>query len=278
MYHMKVSGQTDVGLVRNNNEDAFFIGDSMLIVADGMGGAAAGEIASNIAVETIPNELNNFSYTTDEEAVTLFRDSIHKADYEIKSQVEQNSTLEGMGTTIVAALYIDSRLLIGYVGDSRAYIITNPNAGLSKESNESPQINAAAETGVLQAFGSNKVDDNVESISRITVDHSVVMEMVNSGVILEEDIRTHPMRNRITRCLGAVGNSEPDFVWHDVSNGETLVMCSDGLWEMVHEDLILAIVNSSKSPDDICKRLITAAKNSGGSDNITVIAAMFEKE
>lgn len=278
MYHMKVSGQTDVGLVRNNNEDAFYIEDSLLIVADGMGGAAAGEVASNLAIEIIPGELGAFSYTTDEEAVNILKESIHKADSEIKNRMKEDSSLSGMGTTVVTAIWLDSRLLLGYVGDSRAYIITKPDTGTSKEKGGSPQIDATAKTGVLQAFGSKKKDDNGESIIRITDDHSVVMEMVNSGVILEEDIRSHPMRNRITRCLGAAGNSEPDFVWHDVSDGETLMICSDGLWEMVHEELILAIVNSSDNPEDICKRLITAANNSGGGDNITVVTAMFEKE
>jgi len=278
MYHMKVSGQTDAGLVRKNNEDAFYVGDSLLIVADGMGGAAAGEVASNIAIKTIPGSLSGFSFTTDEEAVKALRDSIHKADSEIKSQVEENSSLTGMGTTVVTVLCLDSRILVGYVGDSRAYIISKPTAGTHEEKDGSPIIDATAETGVLQAYDGKKKDEKGEGITRITNDHSVVMEMVNSGVILEEDIRTHPMRNRITRCLGAVGNSEPDFVWHDVSYGNTLVICSDGLWEMVHEELILAIVNSSKNPEDICKRLITAANNSGGSDNITVVTAMFEKE
>ncbi|MQY78027.1 MAG: SpoIIE family protein phosphatase, partial [Bacteroidetes bacterium] len=97
------------------------------------------------------------------------------------------------------------------------------------------------------------------------------MEMVNSGIIMEEDIRTHPMRNRITRCLGSIGNSEPDFFRYDISDGDTLILCSDGLWEMVHEDLVMAIVNSSKDPEEICKRLVLSANNSGGVDNITVI-------
>ncbi len=278
MYHMKVSGLTDPGLVRNNIEDVFYVGDSLRIVAECMGGAAAGEVASNIAIKIIPEVLSGFSYTTDEEAVKVLRDSIHNADSEIKNRVEKDSSLTGMGTTVVAALCFDSRILIGYVGDARAYIITKPAAGASKDKGESPQIDTAAETGILQAFDGTKKDDSGEGISRITNDHSVVMEMVNSGVILEEDIRTHPMRNRITRCLGAVGNSEPDFVWHDVSHGDTLMIFSDGLWDMLHEDLILAIVNSSENPEDICKRLITAANNSGGSDNITVVTAMFEKE
>lgn len=277
MNRMKVSGLTDVGIVRKSNEDTFLIDNSLLIVADGMGGAAAGEVASKLAVNVISRELSNYSCTTDEEIIQLSINSIKKADDEIKAKMSQDSSLEGMGTTLVLALHVDSRLLIGNVGDSRAYIIANPKAGLSKESKENLVSDATAETGVMKAIGGDRKYGNGEGITRITQDHSVVMEMVNSGVILEEDIRTHPLRNRITRCLGSIGNSEPDFVWHDISNGDTLILCSDGLWEMVHEDLILAIVNSSTDPEDICKRLIVAAKNSGGVDNITVITAMFEE-
>ena len=277
MNRMKVSGFTDVGIVRNNNEDTFLIDNSLLIVADGMGGAAAGEVASKLAVNIISGELSNFSYTTYEEIIQLLGNSIKKADDEIKAQMSNNSSLEGMGTTVVMALHLDSRLLIGNVGDSRAYIITNPEAELPKEPEENIVSYANAETGVMKAIGGDVKFGDGESITRITQDHSVVMEMVNSGVILEEDIRTHPLRNRITRCLGSFGNSEPDFIWRDISDGDTLILCTDGLWEMVHEDIILAIVNSSTNPEDICKRLIKAANNTGGVDNITVIAAMFEK-
>jgi len=277
MFRMKVSGLTDVGVVRDNNEDTFLIDNSLLIVADGMGGAAAGEVASELAVNVISGELSNFSYTTDEEIIQLLRNSIKKADDEIKARMSEDSSLEGMGTTVVMALHLDSRLLIGNVGDSRAYIITNPRAGLSKEPKENQVSDANAETGVMKAIGGDKGYGDGENITRITQDHSVVMEMVNSGVILEEDIRTHPLRNRITRCVGSFGNSEPDFIWHDISNGDILLLCTDGLWEMVHEDLILAIVSSSANFEDICKRLVVAAKNSGGVDNITVITAIFEK-
>ena len=276
MFTVKFSGLTDVGRVRDHNEDAFLIDNSLFIVADGMGGAAAGEVASSIAIKTISEDLSDFSYANDEEAIKILQNSIKKTDKEIKVQMEQDPAFHGMGTTLVIALHIDSRLLIGNVGDSRAYIITNPNAGKQKESDENFISNAAAKTGVMPKFEMDKKNKPDEGIIRLTEDHSVVMEMVNSGVISEEDIRTHPMRNRITRCLGSIGNSNPDFLWHEISNGDTLLLCSDGLWEMVHEDLIFAIVNSSSNPEEICTRLITAANNSGGSDNITVVTAMFE--
>jgi len=278
MFTMKVSGLTDVGRVRDHNEDAYLIDNSLLIVADGMGGAAAGEVASSLAIKTISEDLSVFSYTNDEEAIKVLQNSIKKADEEIKVQMEQDPAFHGMGTTLVIALHFDSRLLIGNVGDSRAYIITNPDAGIQKESDENIISNASASTGVLPKLDLEKKNRGSERITRLTEDHSVVMEMVNSGVISEEDIRTHPMRNRITRCLGSIGNSKPDFLWYEISNGDTLLLCSDGLWEMVHEDLILAIVHSSSDPEDICTRLITTANNSGGTDNITVITALFEKK
>jgi PPM family protein phosphatase len=277
MFNVKVSGMTDVGRVRDHNEDAFFVDNPLFIVADGMGGAAAGEVASSLAIKTISEDLSNFSFSNDSEAVNLLKKSIRKADEEIKSQMEKNESLHGMGTTLVLALRIDSRLLLGNVGDSRAYVISNPNSGDAKPSDTNFISNAAAETGVMPKFDMDKKEEkNAESIRRLTQDHSVVMEMVNSGVIEEKDIRTHPMRNRITRCLGSIGSSEPDFVWHEISRGDTILLCSDGLWEMVHEDLILAIINSSPDQEDACKRLITAANNSGGADNITAIAIKFE--
>jgi len=276
MIHMNAAGLTDVGRVRTNNEDAMYIGGPVLIVADGMGGAVAGEVASSIAIKTIPENLKELSNVSGANILRVLENSIRKADDEIRDRIKQDRSLEGMGTTIVVAIHLDSRLLIGYVGDSRAYIVTGLAGVSQKEKIPRPEVNANAQTGVMPQFTGGKHDAAGENISRITVDHSVVMDMVRSGVILEEDIRTHPLRNRITRCLGSVGNSEPEFVWHDISGGEILIMCSDGLWEMVHERLMFAIVNSSETPRDICSRLITAANNSGGVDNITVIAAMFE--
>ncbi|MFC1490047.1 PP2C family protein-serine/threonine phosphatase [Candidatus Latescibacterota bacterium] len=277
MFDFKVSGITDVGRIRDHNEDAFLIDNPLFIVADGMGGAAAGEIASSIAIKTISEDLKNFSYANDSEAVNLLKKAIRKADEEIKVQMEQDSSLNGMGTTLVLGFRIDSRLLLGNVGDSRAYVISKPDSGKVSNTGTNLISNAAAETGVMPKFDMDKKEEkNSESIRRLTQDHSVVMEMVNSGVIEEKDIRTHPMRNRITRCLGSIGSSEPDFVWHDISHGDTLLLCSDGLWEMVHEDLILAIINSSADLEDACKRLITAANNSGGADNITAITVKFE--
>jgi protein phosphatase len=128
-----------------------------------------------------------------------------------------------------------------------------------------------------------KIDDSGQkpghgSIRRLTDDHSVVMNLFIAGVITENEIRSHPLRNRITKCVGSLGDLEPDFLWYDLSDSETLILCSDGLWEMVHEDLILAVVKSSGKPEEMCRRLISAANDAGGQDNITVIAARFSAD
>lgn len=276
MYKMKLAGLTDVGLVRTNNEDSFYISDNYFIVADGMGGAAAGEIASSIAVKTVSEGLLGFKPSTENEAQEKLRKSIENSNSAIKAYISSNPLHDGMGTTIVAALKVANKLLIGFVGDSRAYLLSRPDNNISKKGPKKSDPNA--QTGVMIAFDDSKKSSSYEKIIRLTKDHSVVMEMVSSGVINEEDIRTHPLRNRITRCLGCMGRSDPDFVWHDISDGDTVIICTDGLWEMVHEDLIHAIIGASKNNEDACARLITAAKNSGGHDNITLIIASFEKE
>ncbi|MBA7592700.1 Protein phosphatase PrpC [subsurface metagenome] len=104
------------------------------------------------------------------------------------------------------------------------------------------------------------------------------MQLVQSGVIEEKDIRTHPLRNRITKCLGSMNNQEADITWFDIEDGDVLLLCSDGLWEMIHDELIYAIISTSNDPANICKKLIDAANNAGGVDNITAIIAQFTKE
>jgi serine/threonine protein phosphatase PrpC len=279
MYVMKTAGLTDTGLSRSNNEDNFAFYTSLLIVADGMGGAVAGEIASSIAVNTISESLKDISYTTQIEVGNAVNQAIMESDKEIKKQTELNPALTGMGTTVVVALHFDTKLLIGNVGDSRAYLITDSSTGSESHSKvSSSSTDTTSQTVILDPADEEKKEETSSRISRITEDHSVVMELVRSGIIEEEEIRIHPLRNRITRCVGSLSNEEPDLTWHDINEGDVLILCSDGLWELVHEDLILAIVSSSENMENACKRLIDAANDAGGMDNITVIAAQFVKE
>jgi protein phosphatase len=159
------------------------------------------------------------------------------------------------------------------VGDSRAYVVSG-GGDTSVRATPSP-VDSGAATVILKRPDGLAENPPYGGIRRLTEDHSVVMGLVKAGVITEEDIRSHPLRNRITRCIGSSGAQEPDFRWYDLRNGDVLILCSDGLWEMVHEDLILAVVKSSRTPEEMCAKLVGAANDAGGHDNITVIAAMF---
>jgi len=277
MFRMETAGLTDVGRLRKNNEDSFSIADPLLIVADGMGGAAAGEIASSLAVETVSRMLKNLTFSRDADVSKKILNAICEADKQIKQKSRSQSNLSGMGTTMVMAVHFDSRIVIGNVGDSRAYIISQSLAGATSQT-PTPDIDTNALTAILQPVSLESPDNPQGSIRRISEDHSVVMDLVRSGVIEEKEIRSHPLRNRITKCIGSLGNRESgDTVWYDLKDGDVLILCTDGLWEMMHEDVMYAIVNTSSSMEDACKRLVDTANNAGGSDNITVITAQFTK-
>lgn len=283
MFIMQASGMTDTGRVRANNEDAFTIQKSLLIVADGMGGAAAGEIASSLAVDIITEDIGdeNLSELAESDIEHLVRKTIVRADDVIKQKSRENNEYWGMGTTIVVACHLDDRMVIGYAGDSRAYVLSRADKHLTtSQKTPAPSYSPTAETAILKPVEDGVVKDSTGTytIRRITRDHSVVMDLVDSGVIKEEDIRTHPMRNRITRCVGNFRDLGPDFVWYDIDEDDILIMCSDGLWEMVCEEMILAIARSSSTPEEMCERLVSAANDAGGHDNITVVAASFSRK
>ncbi|MCD6308156.1 MAG: serine/threonine-protein phosphatase [Candidatus Latescibacteria bacterium] len=276
MFDMNVAGKTDVGLLRTNNEDNFAIDGSLLIVADGMGGAVAGEVASSIAVSTISELLGDVQFTTDDETARKIDQAIKAADEEIKARIRIKPVLEGMGTTVVVLKHFGDRVLIGNIGDSRAYLISNSAAGAARSAPPSTSAaDANAQTAILMPVDLDAPKKTAGSIRRITEDHSVVMDLVKSGVITEDEIRTHPLRNRITKCVGSLRKDATDTTWLDVHDNDVIIMCSDGLWELVHEDIILAVVSSSHSMEEACSRLIDAANDAGGLDNITVIAAQF---
>jgi PPM family protein phosphatase len=270
---MESSGLTDIGRLRSNNEDSYYLAPPLMIVADGMGGAAAGEVASSLAVETISTALKNACELLPSRTETTMRKAILEADRRIGEIARNKRELTGMGTTVVAALFCDGSLLIGYVGDSRAYIITGSSG--DHNGTPSPSRDGDAPTVMLQKFDESAAKPEVLSIRRLTDDHSVVMDLVEAGIISEEDIRSHPLRNRITRSVGSLSDLGPEFLRYEPRHGDTLILCTDGLWEMVHEDLILAVVKSSQTPEEMCRRLVSAANDAGGQDNITVIIARF---
>ena len=243
---VEVAAKTDVGCVRRNNEDNFGYDSrfGIFVLCDGMGGQAAGEVASKMAVDTL---LNYFRETTPAEAAgngnpdrsvtntKALEEAIRLANRSIYEAGNGQMGRAGMGSTIVAALVRGHSLAIGHVGDSRIYLVRQ---------------------GAIQ---------------QLTRDHSLVMEQVRLGYITQEQAEKSDLQNVILRALGAENEVEPDIEDLVAMPGDTLLMTSDGLTRHVHDDEILAIVSSSRKLVDACSQLIQAAKERGGDDNITCL-------
>ncbi len=240
-------GLSDVGCVRELNEDSFCIHGfdeendvGFCVLADGMGGHNAGEVASQSAVKFIAEELNKLlvlkSYANIPQKL---REAIDAANDRVYKMSCEDSNRSGMGTTVVAAFICRGIAYIANVGDSRAYCV------------------------------------NKDGIFQITTDHSVVAELVKTGSITEEEARVHPQKNIITRALGTDEKVACDIFEYEYQVSDTLLICSDGLTTMVDNKRIYEIINEEKNPKDAAKRLSVVAKASGGIDNITVICVRF---
>jgi protein phosphatase len=241
---------TDVGRVRDHNEDA--IGTDMsvglLVLADGMGGYNAGEVASGIAVKTILDQVHASMDSLDRGAVDsetglmrqsiVLRDAISRANKIINQTSESQPQCEGMGTTIVAALFYDNRVSIAHVGDSRLYRLRN------------------------------------ERFEQITMDHSLLQELVDRGFYSEDEAQRSTNRNYVTRALGVEQKVEVEVQEAKVMPGDYYMLCSDGLSDMVEdEDIHLTISTFSANLDTVGKQLVQLSNDNGGRDNISVIVA-----
>lgn len=239
---MRAYGRTDVGRVRPSNQDAFICGrlsETTLfsVVCDGMGGANGGNIASAVAARVIAERLveNYREGMTTESVHNILESAVSVANAEIYDTALADPALRGMGTTVVAAVVSDRKVTIAHVGDSRAYRLCRHG----------------------------------RTIEQITTDHSVVQEMVESGKLTQAQAKNHPRKHFITRALGVENTVECDFNGFELGDNELLLICTDGLTNMVDADEIKIIAFSSDK-DEIADRLIAAANMSGGSDNITV--------
>lgn len=221
--------RSDVGLVRSHNEDSFLIRTPCFAVCDGMGGHAAGEVASSIAVETIGEKA---PATADD---TLLGAAIEAANQAVIKGAEEGRGKPGMGCTASAALIDGNRMAIAHVGDSRIYLL---HAG---------------------------------TLVRVTRDHSYVEELVDAGQITADEARVHPSRSIITRALGSDPDMYADHFSIEVSNGDRVILCSDGLSSMVPDSEIESLAVSSATPQQAANNLVSAALTAGGADNITVI-------
>ena len=245
---MIVSVLSDIGASRANNEDALYASlDKSLplyIVADGMGGHNAGDIASNMAIEIIKDEfiLNKEKLKSPRKIEKAIKTSFEKANKLIYQKSLHELDLEGMGTTVVLGYYFDNSFYIGHVGDSRAYILED------------------------------------DSISQITEDHTLVNELIKKGSITKSQALHHPQRNYITRALGTSRDIEIDINIADFSSKETMLLCSDGLYNMIEEDTIVENLNRASSLDEGVSSLVKIANENGGKDNITIIAIKLDDE
>ena len=246
---VKAFGLTHVGRQRQHNEDTFLVEDGvkLFLVADGMGGHAAGEIASRIAVDSISEFIlhtkeddGTWPHAYDESlkrSTNRLMAAVRMANTRVLEAMRKDARLRGMGTTVVACLADDGNVMsVAHVGDSRAYLIR----------------------------------DN--SLNRITNDHSWVFEQVQAGMLTEAEAEKHPLRNVITRALGGALQVNPDASEVETKPGDVFLLCSDGLTGMVPEDEILRVV--TQNHDDLeaaCGKLIETANERGGLDNITAI-------
>lgn len=239
---MFICACSDVGKVRDINQDAYFyIEDEVLpifIIADGMGGHKAGEVASNTAISKIVSyyEANKERIINEEMFVPQFiNESVAIANEELIKESENDDELKGMGTTITMCLILDQEAYIGHVGDSRAYLLRDGE------------------------------------LKQLTQDHSMVGELLRTGSITKEEAMNHPKKNIIMRALGTKKDLKADIFTKNLINGDRVVLCTDGLTNMVTDEKILEIINNEEESSSTCSTLVNISNENGGIDNTTIM-------
>ncbi len=230
---LKWGAFSDVGMVRQQNEDSFLAEETLFVVADGMGGHNAGEVASALAVTTL-----KAGARLGIDDAEVFRELVQQANSAIYTASLDDSTQSGMGTTVTALSIVEGeepRVLVANVGDSRAYLWRSG------------------------------------ALSRLSVDHSYVQELVNEGIITPEAARVHPRRNIVTRALGIDRSVMVDVFTHFVRTGDRIVLCSDGLVDEVADTEIAKVLGQHSDPQETAEALVMVANTNGGRDNTTVV-------
>ena len=256
----KIAARTDQGRVRKNNQDSVYTGTiklrgngALCLVADGMGGAKAGEQASQIASEVAQSQIqhNGASQTLPDD--NAWQELLRKAAIEANSRVYEESRSDearkGMGTTLTIALIVGERLHVASVGDSRAYLLNA--GGITKDGATTAQL---------------------------TSDHSLVARLVDIGQITAEQARTHPQRNLLYRSIGTDPRSRSIRFPSSLNAGDVVLLCSDGLVDHVRDEEIAQIALEQPDPDRACEQLVTLANERGGRDNISVVIVRVEEK
>lgn len=242
---MKIFGASDIGTMRNNNQDAFIntvlSSNAVLsVVCDGMGGANAGNVASSIAVNTITEYVKR-SFTPDiksSSAKNLLVSAIESANSEIFEQASNNSHYNGMGTTAVVALVVGNTAFLSHVGDSRAYLVSKDEA------------------------------------VQLTKDHSMIQTLIENGHLTAEEAQFHPKRNVITRAIGTQATVDIDFAEIDLTN-ECLLLCTDGISNVIQTDELVSAVENTVL-EDLPEALIKLANERDSGDNVTVTVVKID--
>ncbi len=236
MPHIKYAGNSDIGLKRSNNEDSFVVEPALglLAVADGMGGAASGEVASKIFTDTAREVFAGLQAKTDEAASALVQKAFLQANERIFTTARENRLHRGMGCTAELLVLYDNGYMLGHVGDSRSYLLRQGK------------------------------------MRQITRDHSLVQEQIDEGTISPQEARTHALRNVIVRAVGVREALPVDLIRGASEPGDIFLLCSDGLTDMLEDTAIQEVLSLSLDLDEKAQKLIDAAKSAGGYDNITV--------
>ena len=239
---MQYWGLTDPGCVRPQNQDVYQIekldgSSALFLVCDGMGGAKSGNVASSLAADVFVQEVRrNWKHSLDESHIDqILQNAVKLANFTVFDQAQQFEEFNGMGTTLVAALVRGRKVTVIHVGDSRAYAITR------------------------------------DGIRQVTRDHSVVQMMLDRGELKPEQARNYPGKNLITRAIGTEGTVKSDLTHFTLERGESLLLCSDGLSNMMDEQEILFEVAHGVNKQYCCQRLLDIAKNRGAPDNVTSV-------
>jgi len=235
--HYKAAAVSDRGRKRPSNEDAFgfSVEDGVFVVCDGMGGAAAGEIASSLAVDQFLHLLTGRGQDGSTSMPGAAEEAIMAANDAVFSQAQQNTRLNGMGTTLVALAVHESHVWVLNIGDSRCYRLRK------------------------------------QSLELLTLDHSLVEEQVRLGRMTRSEALRSPYKNVITRALGTQCRVTPDVFGHEAEPDDLFLLCSDGLTRELPDEMIAAMLANDLPLEDLCTRLVDAAKKAGGHDNITCL-------
>lgn len=236
-YFFQSAARSALGLIREGNEDSALTDAHIIAVADGMGGHVGGEIASSVAIKKLASLSHLFqSPDIDRDSVEdLLLNSVHSIDEEIAEYVEERPELQGMGTTLTSLVIVGDRIALLHVGDSRAYRVR---------------------------------ENNIEQLS---LDHTVIQELLSQGTITPSDVPTHPQRSMLTQVLMGEGIANPALMEYEIKSGDRFILCSDGLTNVLTDKEIKSLLHKDREVS--VEKLIQATYTNGAPDNVTVVVA-----